>query len=1649
MAQSAEDFLGPQTADDFLGAPPTPPTDKQTLGGFGQSVATVVPRALTDIAGLPVDTAKNLFDLGKISGVGLAQAAGGEAGETNPDEYAEDVDTSTPVPGSSEWAKDQVRKLGGSSLIDAKERTTLNRYTQAIGEGAVVAAAGGAGTLPAKAGTAIVRAAESEPATAAIRTLIGTEQAAPTAAGVVTRSAAAGGAAGATQQAAADQGFSPGSQAALGFLAGAATGARGGPRNRIGEGARAPEEAPTKSSAEQLLDTPDIAHEGAGAAVEPAPRGPGAPPEPTAAPGASAEAPAAAGAASAIGAGPLDMTKSPEERAAERERIAALRDREEGKTPEFTPEPIPKRAALAEGEAARRDAAAKVAPQDSFMADFHKATTENPDEPAARKLGGTSIYIHADPADPNTVHIGSFRADEAGTGAGTAAMKQLTKIADEHGANISLDARPLLVNNPIPQAKLDQFYQNHGFEPAETGGGAMVRLAAGNEPPPPGMTVHEGELPEQTEPTGDKHPMRSGQPYTLLSANRADATPSQNHANLIQMGQTLKAMGANFAHTQGAFKEAGQSAPSIEPSFAVHAPNEAMRSRLEALASRYNQDSVIHVDENNNASYKNLGGDQQSGSIGTMQKVPQAEAEASPGWTKDAQGNHYIIKTPPAAEPQPATKNGMGENPPETMKSMFEGGAKEGQSQAAKTPAQQQQRVDTFKHIGLNEVRNSAISGDTRAAGTEFQTSKLKNEAGERLAGLIDDEREAVRKHAQQLVSDSGGSAGLGSTELYSRGSKMEAPINAWGQHLEDEMKQAYDIARERAKGKPFVLDTLGHTLANEKAQFLSTVEGKQLYEGVMARAKELGLTGPNETFNPSTVDQAERFRQYLNDAWSPRVGRLVGQLKSNLDRDVMKSAGEDLFERGRNIRTLIAKTLEEPEAVSQLMHTKEANKLGVNRSVPQEDVPSFITKQPFDQFRQYISVLKQAAGANVPALRTKALTAMNETRAQFANEYFAAGDNLKGMWNQKAANKYLKDNEMSMRYVFTPEEMQEYKQNDDAGRWLSMDRSYPGAEAQKQNLLARNAGKVGTLAEAAGAHLGAVPGYVAGHLVGKAAEKAASYMTGKQAEKLITPLDKWKPEGGPFSPIRPDPLSSKLPGQRGGPKSTTSPAAERIKEYLTPQERTQLRSDTTQRMVDAFHNLPPTHELAAAALAGQAKKGWYRNSAESIANVFGPDAPRFAAVLAAMSPQTSVQMNFHNAVRTFINWDKAGRPHDPAVIRGIMQDSVMRQPNGEGVLHAWVPNTIRALTHPNPDALPTPPMKEAPADMLSFRHFSNAKGDKVTLDPSYYGSGVPGAEAKRIAAGAPKVTAAYAADHPDNAVEQDVRQGRTEYQIRAPRDSVYDLSADPHNIKQRVADQDIAEGGMGVYDHSRAEQMMKDEGYAGYHIPNGAGNLKGQARFFKPMEATKVGVPATASELQLSGPKVNSFMHNLRNNVNEVTLDSWMAAFAKIDPSAFKGKGNKSSPGKSPGYLAYSAKVREAASMLSHLTGEKWTPAEVQETVWSWAKTAYEHAAAEGKDIPNLVKRGDISDELIRATPDFQQLFSSPEHAGFIAGSRYAQGANRLAGNQGQQGTGATGSAKARTAAAKTLKPHLARAAERLQTRLTEKRESGEEAPF
>lgn len=366
----------------------------------------------------------------------------------------------------------------------------------------------------------------------------------------------------------------------------------------------------------------------------------------------------------------------------------------------------------------------------------------------------------------------------------------------------------------------------------------------------------------------------------------------------------------------------------------------------------------------------------------------------------------------------------------------------------------------------------------------------------------------------------------------------------------------------------------------------------------------------------------------------------------------------------------------------------------------------------------------------------------------------------------------------------------------------------------------------------------------------------------------------------GTFDSSKPDITQSK---QR---EPVELPAS--LRASLTAREFGKLRRDVAERLVQLFDKMPSVQEMAAVAWGGRAARGWYARSAMALRHVFGPDAPRFAALLAALSPQNSVQMNLENATRVWSGWVMAGRPTSRDEIVRIMGKNIVGNRGAASVLPAWINNSVRALT-----------------------------------------------------------------------------------------------AEDPSNIV-------------------------------------------------------------------LSGPKVNSFMENLRGNVEEVTNDAWMAAYLSVDQKLFGGKLSATDPGKSSGYLAASARVRAAAAKLSKLTGETWTPNEVQETIWSWAKTLYEmqEASEGGYGAREIIDNGELRDELIAATPDFSSLILEDKYAQGLRKAGYSEQLDRLAGGRdsrsGAEVTGAGG--KAAPFAASTQERLVRQAADRLE-RLRDERARSEAA--
>lgn len=1394
------------------------------------------------------------------------------------------------------------------------------------------------------------------------------------------------------------------------------------------------------------------------------------------------------------------------------------------------PAPPPEAAA----EAAPADGATApeppVTPAEALVRDLDAQTHEDPSAPGARRVNAnTSMQVYRNPYLPDSVHVEWIKADEPGTGAGSAAMHHLTTLADKHGVRLSLDPIPFgTAAEKMPQEKLEQFYKTFGFEPTDFNQDENENLMGGMVRRPMGPQVNAAALlgmPALVEMNGKpvmfgpnpmartaaynytKHagipydPPRTYEPitpsrgalianaYAQMAHNPEDPETKAAYDALIKetkaqwksikrtglkvqfhkegmpdpyagnprlalkdienrnhlwvhptsegYGNPLLNIGLKVGQTGSITPEEATTAierlgPKIvhaevhgsqtEPTLVASLNRALSPDEADLLARQLHQEAIVQYaggkgtlhgpnaagwGEFNPEYFLTHGGKY-------MSEVPQhpmladsgevldgkhltnndlfrivhdyyGHAKEGNGFRADGEFNAYRIHKsmysplaqkalatetlgqnawvnhgpfgdwnraakqgetvyadqkagllPPAvlqAADVPAAEwadqvHGPERTPPK-VRSRFALPSEEGAVTDAVSPAQQALNKALIKQTlpELSEVHRAALTRNYADAGQFYQHTRLRDPRGDRARGVLDAGQNAMRAAVGEMAPHVDASAA--GTEA--RGRVVQAAIDHAYNTLAGLDDKYYGEGDARAAGKAANIGPLYQFLTDNKALFYKTPEGKQLFDGLQMRMHDLGLLGNTDAFNPPDAIQIEDLRKYLTGPAPHTLEHLIGGTKDAIDRSMSASAGPAAYTRAHANRALRGKLFERNAALKPFLPPYDG--VEANRKVQAAHVMSRLFSKStspaefgavLDNLHMVRQYLQHYEPDLAPEMDGKLRDAYQALKEENVARLLAKGQKVERGWDQKSFAGELQAQEPKMARIWKDSAMQRWQDINNTGNLLRMDRSYPGAHAQAVNTggirhivgSALEGGISGAIATGAGAINPLLVGPAAGLYDIAAGDKMRSLLRGDPMKKALkefeqkhivnlndpndTPPIKGAQEAGRggtipipgaggkvegFEHVRQPTLGDRLGGgkMRGGPKAARGPS---VLDYLTPEERADLKREATvKQLIKAFHDLPPTHEFAAAALAGEGKRHFYRDAGTAVASIFGPDAPRFMALMAALSPQTSVQVNFHNALRTFVNWDKAGRPTSAHAIHRIMDRSLLRRPDappgGSPVLPAWFPNSVRALR-----------------------------------------------------------------------------------------------SKEPEN-------------------------------------------------------------------LQLSGPKVDSFMKNLQGNVNEVTNDTHMANFARVHPDTLGALDRKNTVDdlsktigyKSPGYLAMSAKAREAAKMLTHLTGDTWTPREVQETDWAFSKTAFEHADQYGPlaTIPELVKNGEINDKLIASTPGFHDLFHAPQHREFLRASRYGENVERLARPPGKAPLSASAS-KAREAAVQALRPHLLSAAERLE---------------
>lgn len=414
--------------------------------------------------------------------------------------------------------------------------------------------------------------------------------------------------------------------------------------------------------------------------------------------------------------------------------------------------------------------------------------------------------------------------------------------------------------------------------------------------------------------------------------------------------------------------------------------------------------------------------------------------------------------------------------------------------------AEQAQRAAVLRAIGLDRVRASAVTGDTAAASTDFQTSRLDSPAGLEMRNAIAGEKAAITNYAEGIAQNTGGSAMNDQAAKLARGNTIVAPLDAMKQYFDDQTSALYKTADERAQGVPTQLDNFRTALGDDS--MLTNSDRVHLQSGVNAYARKLGIMDDQGNVF-ANAQQAETLRKYLNENWSPQNSGMVGKLKDALDDDVTSAAGEDVYAQARAMRAQRAATLDNPNGIANLMDASGPN--SINRKVPVEKIADTVTSMPVAQLGHVIDTLKNAP----PEIQPQAQAALAEIKAQYAHNVMDIGSKQAGQWNAKGVRQYLANNSARMAQVFTGDEMARFGTLNDAGNILAKDQSYPGAAVQQHNLLrAGVAHGITTGMAGAGGAIGGAPGAALGSIIGsKLAGKFSDASSLRATQKRMTKL--------------------------------------------------------------------------------------------------------------------------------------------------------------------------------------------------------------------------------------------------------------------------------------------------------------------------------------------------------------------------------------------------------------------------------------------------------------------------------------------------------------------------------------------------------------
>jgi len=412
---------------------------------------------------------------------------------------------------------------------------------------------------------------------------------------------------------------------------------------------------------------------------------------------------------------------------------------------------------------------------------------------------------------------------------------------------------------------------------------------------------------------------------------------------------------------------------------------------------------------------------------------------------------------------------------------------------------EQQARAQTLaKVLGSDHAADMmAVSGNGKARATNYQLSKTDTPQGNFLKERFDEEARRLNDFAEKRIEDTGGTAGLDESSVYKRGHTILDPLKGLDDYFNEKTRQIYAQRDAIAKDIPVLAENIKNVLNDESLTLMNT-DSIGLANAAKARLQKLGMMDKEGNLLPTNAEKAENFRKFVNENWDPKNRNLHKNLKEAVDQDVLANIDQStpLYQDARALYALRKNTLDNPKGISNILEAEGPN--GINRKVDIEKIAPNIINMPVEQFTHVINTLKNMP----PELQPRADRAIGEIKAQFANNVAELVN--KSAKNPNALTKYLNGNKEVMSRVFSPEEMQNFRDLHNAAQILKTDTGYPGAAAQKINIDQKLMGKIGSyaLGKAAATAGNAIAGPVGAIVADQALGKLSARRAAKLAQK-------------------------------------------------------------------------------------------------------------------------------------------------------------------------------------------------------------------------------------------------------------------------------------------------------------------------------------------------------------------------------------------------------------------------------------------------------------------------------------------------------------------------------------------------------------------